>query len=227
MYTNTVCTMKKQFLLLAIPIGLVLFLFTVLCLLAVGVGAQEILDDPITTGFVRSCSEEVRPCWNGIGIGATPMEQASNLLMSLGYQLGSVNDSLRYYYFYSNDLQPGCIKLGYGRDSNVVSYMRLYCMDRMDIGRFASRVGIPQAVLYRGSTTSGDTEYLTYIPNDSLKGILLVVGVGWHSVRSPISSIDLFSQVASIQSSTAYSPWHGFMPMWRYCRLEPTYPRCK
>jgi hypothetical protein len=207
-------------------VGLALACCSGICVLAIHTGAWQTPANPVMQGFIQPCVDEPHPCWNGIVPGVTSVDNARDRLTTLGYQPGSFNDSLRFYYFYSRRLQPGCVKVGYGRDSDIVSYLRLYCMDEMSIGLFASVGGVPQVVTYRRSTTSGDTEYLAYAPDHPLNGVMLVVGLGWRSVNSSIASIDLFAPGIFRQSAATPGNWHGFIPMWRYCRLEPAYPRC-
>lgn len=180
---------------------------------------------PFLIGFDVGCQMLDDPCWQGIVPGVTTLEETRQQLEEAGYQAGIENASLRYYYFYSKKLKPGCVKVGYAEGRTVLSYLRLYCMEGVRVGDVSSSLGIPQSVVYRYSIY-GDAEFLTYNTSGRLSGLTIVVGAGWASPFNTISSLELFEVDRFDRLVTEASPWMGFLPMWRFCQLRPSYPRC-
>jgi hypothetical protein len=154
-------------------------------------------------------------------------------LLEAGYQQGTVNESLRFVYFYlarnntNAATQPGCVKVGFSSDGTMSSYLRLYCMDDLRLGMVFALLGLPQGVLYRQSAAVGDTEFLA-LGDDAqqLSGVLLLIGSGWNALSSPVSSIDLYPLDSHMMTRLPLHPWYGFISTRQYCRLQPYYPRC-
>jgi hypothetical protein len=56
--------------------------------------------------------------------------------------------------------------------------------------------------------------------------MVLLVGSGWSSLQRPVAQITLYDPQVVARASYEISGWHGTIPLWRYCALEPGYPRC-
>lgn len=200
-----------------------LFLFG-LVVVASMVGARE--QPPISMeGFADICANKPTPCWNGIVPGFTKVDEATRHLLQMGYEAGIVNDALNYHYFYSERLTPGCVRIRYLEYDTLVSYLQLYCMAGIKLGDVMSVLGAPASIVYHASPF-GDSEYLAYDAQRGRSGITIVVGSDWSSLYRPITSIDLFRGEVMGGADTLNLGWHGFTTMWRYCQLEPRYPRC-
>jgi hypothetical protein len=197
---------------------------TVISGAAMAVGQGRALH-PALLDFRAGCETVEHPCWRGIILGQTTLEATRIQLLEAGYTAGIVNDSLHFQYFYSDGLAPGCVKLGYVKDAQVLSYLRLYCIQNIMLGDVAASLGSPQAVVYRFST-EGNSQLLSYRSQGGLSGIMLLMGSGWSSLYSPLTSIELFEPGVFERAATRSAVWRGFMPLWRYCRLEPDYPIC-
>ncbi len=176
-------------------------------------------------GFSMNCQSDDNSCWNGIRPGHSTLAEVREHLNELGYTIGSVNTSLRYQYFYSQALMPGCVKVGYSPDEKHVSYLRLYCFRNLSIGHVMSQFGVPRSVAYRFSPF-GDAEFLTFDAERNLSGIAINIGLGWQLPNSPVTSIDLFQTDDLDNAEIVTGSWHGFASMRRYCQFEPAYPRC-
>jgi hypothetical protein len=179
---------------------------------------------PALAHFRDGCIESVNPCWQGIVVGQTPLADVRAQLLGMGYEAGIVSD--RFHYYYSDTLIPGCVRAGYLEGTDYVSYLRLYCIDDLNIGDVAASLGALRAVVYRASPF-GDAEFLSFNADNGLAGILLVVGSGWDSFYRPVTSIDMYANEPFRRFNTIHSDWYGLLPLWRYCQLMPTYPRCR
>jgi hypothetical protein len=208
-----------------------IFLLALPCLLLltfVSVGARLLgyqqARHPLIDGFSDNCTDN-NNCWRGITPGITSLDEVRGLLLDAGYKAGIENSSLKFLYFYSDNLKPGCVKVGYSDDSDRLSYLRLYCIEGVSIGDVTSGLGIPKAVSYRFSPY-GDSELLSYNGDGQLAGVMVTVGTGWGSLFRPVASIDLFEQERFRRVDVRATAWAGFVPMWRYCQLQVEYPRC-
>lgn len=207
------------------PLVLVLIVtLTIISGVMTAVGGQN-SPHPALADFSTGCESVETPCWRGIALGQATLDIARDRLIQSGYKPGIINDTLRFQYFYADGLSPGCVKAGYLPDSQVVSYLRLYCIEDISLGDAAVLLGSPQAVVYRFSPY-GNSQLLSYESRGGLSGIMLLVGSGWSSLHSPVSSIELFEPETFRRARTDSAAWRGFVPQWRFCRLEPDYPIC-
>src|SRR5688572_5662753 len=83
---------------------------------------------PAMAGFATGCADKPSPCWFGIIPGKATFVEARQRLHDAGYLAGLINDPLNQQYFYSNTLVPGCVRVSFARDTNMVTYLRLYCL---------------------------------------------------------------------------------------------------
>jgi hypothetical protein len=186
---------------------------------------QRSAPHPALANFNAGCESVALPCWRGITLGQTTLEATRDLLLQAGYTAGIINDTLYFHYFYSDGLTPGCVKVGYLPETRVLSYLRLYCIEKISFGDATAVLGSPQAVVYRYSPY-GNSQLLSYQSAGGLSGVMLLVSSAWSSLYSPLASIELFEPQAFRRARTRSTAWRGFMPLWRYCRLEPDYPVC-
>jgi hypothetical protein len=177
-------------------------------------------------GFATDCENKPSPCWFGIIPGKTTFTEARQRLQQAGYLTGLLNnDPLNQQYFYSNTLVPGCVRVSFIRDTNMVTYLRLYCLKNTSVGEITTSLGRPSAIVFSFSLY-GDIEYLTYDHNNTTGGMTIIAGADWRSLNTPISAIEMFHRSVFSPLSTVTSTWHGFVSMRRFCQLEPDYPRC-
>jgi hypothetical protein len=181
---------------------------------------------PTMQGFAADCAGKPSPCWFGIVPGTTTLAEARQRLQQAGYRAGLINDPLNQQYFYSNELVPGCVRVSFARGSNVLTYLRLYCLKKSSVGEITASLGLPDSIVYSFSLY-GDVEYMTYDHAESAGGMTIISGSGWGSLTTPITTIEMFHRSVFSQVSTVVSSWHGFVSMRRYCQFEPNYPRCR
>lgn len=179
----------------------------------------------LLASFKLGCQGKPSPCWDGIVPGLTNIEEARRILQKAGYQIGTINDTSGYDYFYSGQLVPGCIKIGYSPDTHTLNYLRLYCIQTVSVGDVIADLGSPKNIIYIPSP-HGDTEFLTYASDSSLSGLTLSTGTGWGSPLDPLVSFEIFEAHPS-QPATVPSSWHGFIELAQYCQMEPDFPRCQ
>jgi hypothetical protein len=116
---------------------------------------------PAMAGFVTGCQDQPSPCWFGIVPGITTFADARQRLQEAGYRAGLINDPLNQEYFYSNNLVPSCVRVSFARDTNVLTYLRLYGLENASVGEIVSGLGLPHAVVYSFSLY-GDVEYVAH-----------------------------------------------------------------
>jgi hypothetical protein len=180
---------------------------------------------PAMAGFATGCADNTSPCWFGIVPGMTTFAEARQRLQEAGYMAGLINDPLNQQYFYSTELVPGCVRVSFARASDVVTYLRLYCLKNATVGEITASLGLPDSVVFNFSLY-GDVEYLTYDHNKATGGMTIIAGVDWRTLHTPITTIEMFHRSVFSPLSVVTSTWHGFVSMRRFCQLEPDYPRC-
>jgi hypothetical protein len=161
-------------------------------------------------GFSDQCTAARQPCWHGIIPGLTPIDKATRIVERLGYTVSlhkTTDFILRYA---SAEQSPGCVDMYIGYGIAEVRSLVLHCLDA-DTGDVLVMLGWPRYIVYN-PVHGGSLAY----DNLSVQG-----QSAWYSPHERVVSIYLFQLNVAV-----HQPWRGFMPLWRYCRLEPGYSGC-
>ena len=174
-------------------------LFTVLMLAARLVGARTYQTPALLAG-IGPCDD---PCWNGIVLGQTVMADADKLLNAQGYfGMGAFNGADLTYRAGRRD----CWIVVSVSGPRVVG-LRFSRCEPVALGDLMLALGLPDRIAISGRVVQ------TVTWRD---GRMIAAVIGWPSPRARIAEFSL-----SLPSSPPLgTPWHGFMPLWRYCRLE-------
>lgn len=191
--------------LLWLCVGMTLVL--ALSVLATRVVGERFYRPPMLLAGLGSCAT---PCWNGIVLGESSLTDASAVLNARGFSAVGSTDQ--------NDLT---FRLG-GRDcwatatffGNHVTTLRFSGCEVIAVGDLMLALGAPSSLI----ATGGVGDWLRWQDN------LIEAGItGTASIRLPIDSLGLDAPSGSLPSGT---PWHGFVPFWRYCQLEQVLYYC-
>lgn len=191
-------------------------LFTTLNVLAGAVGLAQPAH-PGLAGFLQDCAGRSSPCWYGIVPGQTRITEAARLLYAHGYISESVSRDRLARSIVSYTARDGApiqrINLAYN-DTPVVDWI-LLIGGPLRFGDLAALFGPPDGVIF--PTASGFSVSLVFQQRVSAIG---AGGIGWSSFEDAVGLVIM----AADPPDQVYSPlfaWHGRVPRWRYCQLEP------
>ena len=183
--------------------------------------------NPILRGFTEDCEDRPQPCWNGIMPGQTDVATAQNRLESKGYKLDHAESRILYFSNRAegNSIAGTCsnIRLSFEGNTKLLANITLVGCDGMILGNLW-HIGFPEKIMQPLDLYIKLGEYYTAItsqsdanstprelsPNTKIDGL----DIG-SSVKTVNLAIDLVGQ-----------NWHGFVPHWRYCQLEPNFGDC-
>jgi len=168
---------------------------------------------PALRGFVEGCEAVPQPCWYGI----TPQQSnlvlldvADSSLSQHGYTLvgeGVTLDERQYPYrqYRQLDVVSTCdTSLTYLPTSTEVIYIGLNCTG-IQVGDLLRLWGMPD-----------------YVRSEEYPFIFYAEPYVWVNVSS---AQNLLAPLSSIQLPASYGiptfRWHGLLPTWRYCQIEP------
>jgi hypothetical protein len=155
-------------------------------------------------------------CWKDIEPGVTTRDQAQRLLVAAGYP-NLLIDHPSYKMFFLTTNSPYICRMALGfKQGTVVSLLLEYCENaRVQIGDIASILGIPERVIYaRFREKAYELIYASGVPLSTMDRWSL-----FNRVRR--------LNIQTVGDNSAVFAWHGFVPRWRYCQLEPTYTACR
>jgi len=168
-------------------------------------------------GFVDACASESQPCWNGIVPGVTTIQQTREIMAYAGTGVTLFDDLTESYVLYFIPPQPSplCVIL-FQMDETVVARVQLQvCKEaEVKIGDLTAALGLP--------------ERLILVPPQNLVYEFVSISTeGWRAPIAPDSQVSFISLLRPTAPRRPWYTWHGFVPEWRYCQLEPDYPLCK
>lgn len=196
--------------------------FTALTIIA-GVLGSAHPSNPALAGFTEGCETRPQPCWYGIVPGVTTIDEANATLANMGYVRGP-------FFFYSLPMNlVGAVeqmpKSIYLRYSVAVPHAVIYSIALSDwdttLGDLISVLGSPNGL---GGGFSIRNPFLAYA---SPYGLLLVELNSMPARFSPAKvkvNYVLLTQYQQLADSLV--GWHGFVPKWQYCSLEPKFLFC-
>lgn len=186
-------------------------LFAALTIFTRVLGAGEPLN-PVLAGFVTNCENKPQPCWYGIVPGLTRDDDVHGLIAFAGRGRYAYDDLVQSYsiYFTPPEPTPACV-FTFRTNRTIVT--------RIEI-----------ALCKRGELRTGDLTALWDLnkqtvslpPHSLVSGKFSFSLKGWPAPTSPITSITL----QALPDTPQQYPWHGFVPLWRYCQIEPIFPQC-
>ncbi|MBZ0288455.1 MAG: hypothetical protein K8I30_12635 [Anaerolineae bacterium] len=171
---------------------------------------------PALAGF-SACSDPSLPCWNGIIPGVTTSQETRQIMAFAVPGVSLFDDLTDSYtlYFILPQPSPICVAL-FQMDQQVVGRVQLQVCRETDVqvGDLTGTLGLP--------------ERLVMIPPQNLVyGYVAVNAEGWRTPFQPTSQIAFMNVLQPHQIGQSLYGWHGFVPLWRYCQLEPKYPLCR
>jgi hypothetical protein len=182
--------------------------------LTVNIGAKVIGSlqppNPALRGFFEGCENKRQPCWYGIVPSITTLDEGDFLLKQVGYEH---RDTYGDYFWYRDDSQ-GCpvTVIHYNPDQIIYAVTLERCT--LKLGDIAASLGIPDFV---GERKREQTEIYVPVYNFQKYYIAYVTDFDAHV---PVSYVSL----RRYPRADTLHTWHGFVPLWRYCQLEPTLP---
>ncbi|MBL8164565.1 MAG: hypothetical protein JNJ61_21425 [Anaerolineae bacterium] len=182
---------------------------------ALAVGAADAAN-PALLGFRQGCEDQPQPCWYGIIPGVTDVNHATAILEGMLYtrSQGGYELSDRVIPYRSQEESPRCTDIYFGYRIIGVRTVVLYCM-ALRIGDVMTMLGPPHARISYGPLG----EAWLY------DRVVVRLAAGWQQQPSAmVDHIRLLLDNAGYVKTAA--PWHGFLPRWRYCQLEPNYAGC-
>lgn len=206
-------SMITRILFRAAPLLIGLFLLSTLASRLVGAAQAP---SPMLTGFTTDCDGQAEACWYGIIPGVTAIQDARKTLEALGYQreLAGTELSDRLMPYRSLDNIPRCADVYFGYQVIGVKTVILWCMD-ITIGELMRVLGAPDGRVSYGPL--GEDWVYSHLT--------IRLKPGWW--RVPDAAVDHLRLVLDDEGYTRRAkPWHGFLPRWRYCQLEPDYEGC-
>ncbi len=164
-------------------------------------------------GFSEGCTDKPQPCWYGIVPGVTSENDLLDRMAFAGKAKYTFDDlaSSHLIYFTLPDTAPACIFTFRIKQDVVIRADVALCRN--------STLRLGDIALL--SATS--SQALSLPPNDVLYDTMSINVDGWPVPDSRVTSINLLPHTDRLQQYA----WHGFMPLWRYCQLEPEYFDCK
>lgn len=186
-----------------------LIIFAVLNIAARTVGTTQPMN-PALAGFSEGCERKPQPCWYGIVPGVTTIEEGQQFLRSAGYV--NVTGSV---------LPESCIEIHsvcvwFGWDNQSVNQINFYWNDRVRFGDMIALIGFPKFIRYFSYEE-------LYFENSAIS-----LKSGWNSAYSMVDAFIVPGKAPEIITDDGIDRlWHGFLPRWRYCQLEPDYAGCR
>ncbi len=191
---------------------IMLLLFGAASALARVIGARQPAN-PALDGFDTGCAGELQPCWNGLVPGVSTYDDALAALPRLGEvrsAYNSLNESYALYLQPRHD--PAICSVIVELHREVISTVQLQPCPAADL-----QLGDLSALLdLTGTANRVATLDLVF---DRVR----IKTRWWQTPRARVSNITL---AARPQPDERRLPWHGFVRLWRYCELEPSFGLC-
>lgn len=195
---------------LAIPL---LAIFIALSIAARALGSTQ-PPNPALRGFTEGCEGKPQPCWYGIVEGIAT-EEAERILTHLGYKLDGLGISEGAFHTIIASSELDCsIRLVTSLRTNSVAQMRIHGGDCFTFGDLILAWGNPTGLIAR-AVKWNEVPSIIYD-----RGYLFSP---WPVTSSILSPYTQFQETLPYQSEpieTRIIQWRGFMPNWRYCRIE-------
>jgi hypothetical protein len=160
--------------------------------------------NPALEGFIIGCEGRPQPCWYGIMPGVTTEAEAETLMQVIPSDPSIFSSSITYSTYNT------------AGDKRLVYQISI-------LFRPSERVSLGEVMAVLGSPEWMDVDTIYIVPDENIlykSGISAKV----ESIRTPFSPV---YKISLHQGQIPYQNWHGFLPRWRYCQLEPAYTICQ
>jgi hypothetical protein len=163
-------------------------------------------------GFHSGCDGAATPCWYGVVPGVTTAARSDHLTRQAAPQI-SDTVPVNYMGALIPDNLPGVCGVRIRIVDNITLLLDIdFCPESAPrLGDIALLWGLPLPPSVRVLT--GNSPFAS-------SGVARPYG--WVSPFAPVNS----ARLTAIDIPEIGRRWHGFMPMWRYCQLEPAYSPC-
>jgi hypothetical protein len=204
---------------LALTLTLTAFTFVLALTSSAWGGTQP--PHPALRGFVEGCEGVPQPCWYGIVPGETSLRDTINILTGLGHTPSEEVRQFYTYIFFTPTQTP--IRLQFGVTCNTldcadvpIDYLQLTGWKGLPIGEVVHSFGPPLQI-----SLDGLTEPALVYPASRLD---VTPMQDWSSAFRPVITIYLHRRPIAQGNGR---PWHGFLPLHRYCLIEPALSGCQ
>lgn len=209
-------------------ITLLVFSCTLFVLVATAAGSTRphpsALDD-----FIEGCDDQTRPCWQGIVPGVTTVDELRPPLSDIILRVTATDTvaantipiPVTYHFMHSEvpSLCPASIEV----IGEVVFAIMLEFCEPVQLGDLALIAGMPTRVYGSVGSFRMTPNPIAPIPRD-LRDVIYGAHHQRYSLWSPH---DRLSTVYLRSTQDVSERWHGFVPAWRYCQLEPDSWSCR
>ena len=195
----------------SVLLATLMFLFFSLAARALG-GTQP--SNTALTGFGDGCVGQPHPCWHGIVPGKTSLDTARQILALNGYSNERALDQITTVFDAPDGSSLSSVNLIH--QGSYLWMVGLYPRAELSLSSALAALGSPDGMV---ATTPHVVMGLAY-------GGRLRVALH-EQPHKPLSPFAATIKYVTLTSEPVdVLPWHGFVPFWRYCQLEPTYPGC-
>ena len=117
-------------------------------------------------------------------------------------------------YFTPPEPSPICIALFQMRGNFIARVQLQICPEaNLHIGDLTAALGLPQGMVM-------------IPPQNLVYAQAAITNQDWRAPFSPDSRVSFINLRQPVRRYQTVYDWHGFVPAWRYCQLEPGYPLC-
>jgi hypothetical protein len=199
--------------------SILIILFLAVSIVAKSFGGLQ-PPNPALRGFIEGCEDKPQPCWYGIVPGETTVEEA-HILTELGCitNEASFDSRLGFYLRYVCSANSPVYQIDVGQPTDFSS------TTITSVTVWITKVEVGDLVGYFGMPKQFDVDFFLYA------GIVLLYGQNIYGYVDELTkNVTLKSEVSNYSIGTVNnnipSVWRGFIPMWRYCQLEPNNRIC-
>lgn len=166
------------------------------------------------TGFGDGCGDQPHPCWHGIVPGKTSLDTARQILALNGYSNERALDQITTVFDAPAGSSLSSVNLIH--QGSYLWMVGLYPRAELSLSSALAALGSPDGMV---ATTPHVVMGLAY-------GQRVRVALQEASQRRISPFAARIKYVTLTSEPVTVLPWHGFVPFWRYCQLEPAYPGC-
>jgi hypothetical protein len=165
-------------------------------------------------GFNDGCEGKPHPCWHGIVPGSTSLDAARQILARHGYHNERALDQITTVFDAPEGSSLTSVNLIH--QGNYLWMVGLYPHTGLSLSSALAALGSPDGMV---AIRPHDLMGLSYGQR-----VRVALQEQSQSRLSPFAA--QIKYVTLTSEPVEVLPWHGFVPFWRYCQLEPSYAGC-
>ena len=173
--------------------------------------------NPTVRGFTEGCDDKPQPCWFGIVPGIADLSFSEHTIIQQGYH--RIEGNSDYSVGFTGDQNNDFDKVILWHSSGVVDAVSLLSPTNMKLGDAIALLGKPSGVI--SFLDAKNFVGLTY-PDQNFS--MAIVRSNASLFEKAITGF--FLATPAFNSPSLLTSWHGFVPKWRYCQLEPGFRYC-